>query len=142
VTAPYSFSVSLRVWHPTLDLNALTASLRMRPSNTWRVGEPRRTPAGKPLKGVHRDSFWTAPIIGKRFATSPRRSLEPSLSGVITKLTAHRTLLRRLRRTGGQAELFVGLFAEDLGNFGLDLPLDLLSRMSSVGLSLSLDIYS
>src|SRR5438552_17120710 len=112
MAAPYSFSVSLRVWHPQMRLEVLTSSLRLKPSNTWKVGEPRRTAAGKPLKGVRGDNFWTARLIDKRYATPPRRSLESALAIVSGKLAEHRALFRRIQRTGGGTELLFGGFCE------------------------------
>jgi hypothetical protein len=122
-------------------LDVLTTSLGLKPSNTWKLGERRRTPAGKPLKGIRQDNFWTARLIGKRYATSPRRSLEPALASVSAKLAEHRALFRRIQRTGGGTELFVGIFGEGAFSFGSELPAELLSTMGKMGLSLSLDIY-
>jgi hypothetical protein len=141
VAAPYSFNVSLRIWHPRMDPRALTTALRLTPSNSWNVGEPRSTPTGQPLKGSNRESFWTARLINKRFATTPRRSLEASLASEVKRLQKHQTLFRRIQRTGGRTELFVGIFGENGFNFGGELDNDLLVGLSRLGLSLGLDIY-
>src|SRR5256885_10605030 len=39
----FSYSVSLRVRHPTLDLSVLTEKLRLEPAHSWTAGEPRRS---------------------------------------------------------------------------------------------------
>jgi len=141
MAAPYSYSVSLRISHPRMDPGALTKSLRLKPSNSWKAGEPRRTPAGEPLKGMNRESFWTARLVQKRYATTPRRSLEASLAAEIKRLQKHRTLFRRIQQSGGRTELFVGIFGENGFNFGGELDADLLGGFTKLGLSLGLDIY-
>jgi hypothetical protein len=124
-----------------MDPSALTKSLRLKPSNTWKAGEPRCTPTGQPLTGVNRESFWTARLIQKRYATTPRRSLEASLASEIKRLQKHRALFRRIQRTGGRTELFVGIFGQNGFNFGGELDTDLLAGFTNLGLSLGLDIY-
>ena len=141
MAAPYSYSVSLRISHPTMDPGALTKSLRLKPSNAWTAGEPRRTPNGKPLKGINRESFWTARLIQKRFATTPTRSLEAALAAELRRLNKHRALFRRIQRDGGRTELFIGIFGENGSNFGGELDAELLASLSKLGLSLGLDIY-
>ena len=96
MAASYSFSVSLRVWHPKMHLDVLTTLLRAKPNNSWRVGDPRKTAAGKSLNGLRTDNFWTARLINKRYATSPRQSLEPALAIASGKLAEHRALFRRI----------------------------------------------
>src|SRR3954464_15243734 len=98
MAAPYSYSVSLRGFHPALDPDALTKSLRLKPSNAWRAGEPRRTPTGKALKGVNRGSFWTARLVQKRFATTLSRSLEAAFAAETRRLQKYGPLFRRIQR--------------------------------------------
>ena len=141
MAAPYSYSVSLRISHPTIEPGALTKSLGLKPSNAWRAGEPRRTPTGRPLRGNNRSSFWTARLIQKRFATTPARSLETALAAQVRRLKKHRALLRRIQEGGGRTELFVGIFGENGFNFGGELDTELLSGLSDLGLSIGLDIY-
>lgn len=140
MAAPYSYTVSLRISHPTIDPGTLTKSLRLKPSNAWKLGEPRRTPTGKPLNN-NRNSFWTARLIQKRFATTPGRSLQSALTVEIRRLKKHGALLRRIQKHGGRAELFIGIFGENSFNFGAELDTKLLTDLSKLGLSLGLDIY-
>jgi hypothetical protein len=139
--APYSYSVSLRIFHPSIDPGALTKTLALKPSNAWKAGEPRRTPRGQPLNGINRGSFWTARLIQKRYATTPRRSLEAALASEVKRLQKHRSLFRRIQKAGGRTELFVGIFGENGFNFGGELDTDLMGSLTKLGLSLGLDIY-
>lgn len=141
MAAPYSYSVSLRIWHPRIDPAVLTKLLRLRPSNSWKVGEQRRTPRGEPLKGLNPDSYWTARLITRRYATTTRKSLEATLASIAKKLLRHRQLFLRIRRSGGKAELFVGLFAANKFNFGSSIDDRTLADLSKLRLSVGLDIY-
>jgi hypothetical protein len=141
MSAPYSYSVSLRISHPRMDPSALTKSLRLKPSNSWKAGQRQQMPTGKSLKGVNRQSFWTARLVQKRFATTPRRSLEASLAAEVKRLHKHRALFRRIQRDGGRTELFIGIFGENGFNFGGELDTELLGGLTRLGLSLGLDIY-
>jgi hypothetical protein len=142
MAAPYSYSVSLRIFHPRIDPSALTKSLRLKPTNAWKDGEPRQTPMRKPLKGINRGSFWTARLVQKRYATTPRRSLEASLAAEVKRLRKHSDLFRRIQKTGGRTELFIGIFGENGFNFGGEFDTELLGSLTKLGLSLGLDIYS
>src|SRR5690242_6348573 len=61
-SSAFSYSMSVRVRHPTLDLNVLTDKLRLEPAHSWKAGDPRRSQSGAPLGGQHRDSYWSAPL--------------------------------------------------------------------------------
>jgi hypothetical protein len=64
-TKEYSYDVSLRFHHPSIDPAVITAALCLKPRWAWRAGEPRRTPRGDPLEGERRNSYWVARIISK-----------------------------------------------------------------------------
>ena len=140
MAAPYSFAASLRIWHPKMDPVFLTKTLRLKPSRAWKVGEPRRTPKGNALEGVNRGSYWFKRLVEKRYASTSKQSLETFLKSALVRLRQHSKLFRRIRKSGGRAELFVGLFCES-SNAGVELPPQLLSSLGKIGLSLSLDIY-
>ena len=139
--ARYSYSVSLRIWHPRIDPALLTKGFRVTPSNSWKVDDKRRTPRGELLKGTNRSSYWTARLITRRYATTRRKSLDASLASIARKLQRHRQLFLRIQRGGGKAELFIGLFAEDKFNFFGSLDVRTLSDLGKLRLSLGLDVY-
>ena len=53
----YWYSVALRIRHPDMDPQDVTAALGIEPKHAWRAGEARRTPVGTPLTGVYRDTY-------------------------------------------------------------------------------------
>lgn len=136
---PYSYSISLRVRHPTADLEAIGLELALEPKVSWKAGEPRLTPKGAALTGVRSESYWSSPLIrdGKRH--SGDQSLEDELATVIAQLLPAREKFFRIRAEGGGVELFIGIFGD--GNCGVILGPELLSRTGALGVTLAFDIY-
>jgi len=104
----FSYSVSLRVRHPTLNLKVLTETLRLEPAHTWAAGEPRRSQTGAPLGGQHRDSYWSAVLPSEAVGASSM-PLELFLSQQLVQLTRHREFLGGLQSGGGEVSLLIEL---------------------------------
>ena len=136
---PYRYTVSLRLWHPKRDLSRAAAIFGLRPSRTWREGEPRETPAGRLMPGVFQNSYWTARLAGEKGLLSKRQSLESFVLQTVERFQGQRAFITRLRRSGGRAELFIGLFGTR--NFAVELEPALLQATARLGLAISLDIY-
>jgi hypothetical protein len=104
----FSYSVSLRARHPTLDLKVLTERLRLEPAHSWMAGEPRRSQSGSPLGGQHRESYWSAPLPAQM--TGPNSMpLELFFSQQVIQLARHREFLCKLQSDGGEISLLVEL---------------------------------
>ena len=104
----FSYSVSLRVRHPTLNLGVLTDTLRIEPAHSWTAGEPRRSQSGSALGGQHRESYWSAPLPAQM--TGPNSMpLEQFLSQQVLQLSRHREFLNNLRSDGGEISLLIEL---------------------------------
>jgi hypothetical protein len=104
----FSYAVSLRVRHPTLDLSVLAEKLRLEPAHCWAAGEPRRSQAGSPLGGNHRDSYWSAPLPAQMIGPSSM-PLELFFSQQLLQLGRHRDFLNKLQSDGGEVSLLVEL---------------------------------
>jgi len=102
----FSYSVSLRVRHPTMDLSVLTEKLRLEPAHTWKAGEPRRSHGGAPVGGHHRDSYWSAPLPAQTIGPNSM-PLEAFFSQQVLQLSRHREFLERLRKDGGELSLLI-----------------------------------
>ena len=90
---------------------------------------------GRELGGVYPEtyvSFDLEEYEGQRLEDALKRVLEEKLVGKMT-------ILSELVATGGVAEFFVGIFLN--GNEGLEINAELVKRIASCGLGLSLDIY-
>jgi hypothetical protein len=136
---PYQYDLSLRLWHPKMNLSDSAAGLGLAPTRVWQVGTPRRDAQGTLLSGVHAGSYWTAPLLGGDKMLSTRVSLEESLADVVGQLTAHRHFLISVHNSGGRCECFVGLISS--GHYGIEIPAALMRGLADLGLDLGIDAY-
>ena len=102
----FSYSVSLRVRHPTLNLSVLTDRLRLEPAHSWTAGEPRRSQTGAPLGGNHRDSYWSAQLPAQMDGPNSM-PLELFFSQQVLQLGRHRDFLSKVQSDGGEMSLLV-----------------------------------
>jgi hypothetical protein len=135
----YEFRLSLRIWHPSMKPDVISANLELQPE--WRhcVGDRRTTPKGNALEGVYKETYWSACLSGEDPVDSVNQSLESVMAEACARLARHAAFICSLRESKGRAEFFVGLYGND--NFGLDLSPGLLASVASLGLSVALDIY-
>ena len=136
---PYRYTVSLRLWHPKRDLAPAAIVFGLRPSRVWKQGEPRKTPKGTPMPGVFANSYWTARLVSERGVSSKRQSVEAFVLRTVERLRDRRAFIGRLRKSGGRAELFVGLFGTR--NFAVELESSVLQAAARLGLAMGFDIY-
>jgi hypothetical protein len=133
---PYQYKISLRFRHTTADPADITLALGINPSRSWRAGEPRCTPKGRPLEGTWPESYWTAEVTEGQW---PKTRLVEAISGLLDQFAAHKDFFHQIRLQGGKVELFVGWFFDGQG--GDVFSHDLLCRMANLSIDLSLDIY-
>jgi hypothetical protein len=136
---PYKYSVCLRVWHPTINPDTITRKLGLQPSRKWMAGEARSTPKGNKLKGINKETYWTAELHREKSLLSRKMALEVFLTEQLARLKKVEKYFRHIRKTGGHIEFFVGLFCDK--NMGAEVPSSLLAAMGKLGIDLSLDIY-
>jgi len=136
---PYTYDISLRVFHASIDPQTITNTLGLEPARSWKAGSPRTTPIGSALDGHYEDSYWSAKLTQSGPVHSEHNPIEDYISSAANKLESFTPFFELLRSEGGRAEFFVGLYGNQ--NFGIELSSELLSTISSLGLSLSLDIY-
>ncbi len=136
---PYSYAVSLRIFHPTINPEEITHILSLTPARTCKVGAPRQTPKGKPLEGIYRETYWYAELVPESERCSTDTLLEEFLSDVSQQLRPHSQFFARIRTEEGRTELFIGTFGDR--NYGFEFSPQLLASFSELGISLSFDIY-
>ncbi|HEV7608355.1 MAG TPA: DUF4279 domain-containing protein [Steroidobacteraceae bacterium] len=134
----YEFTISLRVRHPSVDPVEITRTLGIEPLHTWRVGEPRVGPAGEPLDGVYRESYWMARLMDEPELSSGLVSVESVLLRTLAQLRRSLQFLAELNSDGGVAEVHVSIFAR--GDFRLDFLAESLALLGKLGLALTLDV--
>ena len=104
----FSYAVSLRVRHPSKDLDVLTDKLRLEPDHSWKAGDPRRSQSGSALGGNHRDSYWSA-LLPSQMVGPSSMPLEMFFSQQLVQLARHREFFNSLQIDGGQVSLLVEL---------------------------------
>jgi|SRR5713226_2848222 len=75
----------------------------------------------------------------KKQVSSKQQYAEKFLAQTIQRFRECRPYISRLRKSGGRAELFVGLMSTK--NFALELHPDLLRSAASLGIAITFDVY-
>src|ERR1700691_2420632 len=91
----YTYAVSLRARHPTVDPAILTETLKLDPAHSWKAGEPRRSQTGAALGGQYRESYWSAPLPGQMVGATSM-PLEIFLAQQLLQLGRHREFFSSL----------------------------------------------
>ena len=136
---PYSYSITLRATHPSMDPDVITQAFGLQPVQIWRAGDARSTPKGTPLEGHYKYSYWYTKVVPRAEGASEACALEDRLSSLAESLSKHTEFISTLCASGGRAELFIGLFGDR--NFGFVLEPRLTQALAAIGLALSFDIY-
>jgi len=75
----YEHKVSLRITHPTIDPQSITNTLGLKPSRSWQVGTPRKTPNGGELEAINIETYWSAQLSNGKIILSEEVPLESYL---------------------------------------------------------------
>ena len=127
------YKVSLRFSGEELDLRATTAALGLEPDVTGRVGEH---VGGNPRYAEYQTNVWVY-----RYTEDGGVRFSDQLEELVTRLEGRAAAFRALTaRPGVVAELLLG-FSSGNGQGGFTLPASLLSRIATLGIDLSLDLY-
>ena len=136
---PYDYKVSLRITHPTMDPSIITNTLGLKPSHSWKAGEPRETPNGENLDGINVQSYWTAQLTNGNNISSEKIQLESFLLDKNYLLKQHASFFSSIKESKGNIEYFIGIFGNK--NMGCVFNSELLTSTNDLGIELSLDIY-
>jgi len=128
-----SYVISLRITHPCLPADQLSAMMDVEPRFSGSVGDERKS-GGKLLGGRHKSSFIVAPVFPKTTG-----DVMEGISNVIQRFSDKAAALNDIVETGGRAELFVGVFAME--NWGFVMGLEDMARLSAMKLEVSFDAY-
>ena len=113
----------------------ITRALGLEPRFSWSAGDLRKTPQGELVNGPKRDkTFWT-----RRVAQGPLTELPDLLEPLFSLFAEKKDFYLDFRESGGEAELFIGVFGE--GNVGMVFNSPLISALASLDIELSLDVY-
>jgi hypothetical protein len=135
----YSYSLAVRIWHPSLNPEEITRELSIAPHRTFLAGDRRKTPKGQLLDGAYRESYWSADPFSKGEYSSTDDLAEDALAEVLQVLAPHKSFLQRLRSEGARLHLQVSSFSGR--NYAFELPPELLAKCADLGLSFVHDVY-
>ena len=147
-----SFSISLRVRHPSMDPDIITGTLGIAPEHFWGCGEPRRSASGAKLGGTHRETYWSATLpdtLAQQGLVTPAQSagqsawhVEPAtfLARQVIQLKRHRTFFDQLRAEGGDASLMIEMAPEAETAFRLDAVV--MRQLAELGLAVEFEIIT
>lgn len=131
----YTFSVSLRITHPTLTAEEVAERLNMRPDVARTVGSARISPAGKLLEGVWRETY-----VAFEWPLLAGDNLVDLLERELKVMSIRMEAMKELMCSGGKGSCYV--LASPIGEtFGEELPPHILLGLAELGLSLCLEIY-
>jgi hypothetical protein len=134
-----SFSVSLRVRHPSLDPDIITGTLGITPEHFWGCGEPRRSASGAKLGGQHRETYWSATLPEPHGQAGWHVEPATLLARHVIQLKRHRTFFDRICGEGGEASLMIEL-APEAEAFRLDAAI--MRQLAELGLAVEFEIIT
>ena len=135
----YSYSIALRIWHPSIDPAVISGKLGLTPSHIATAGQPRHTPKGNPLSGTHAESYWHSDPFDRGEYSSTDELAEDALADVLEVLKPKKQFLLLLREQGARLHLQVSSFSGR--NYALELSPQFLAGCAELGLSLVHDVY-
>ncbi|MEO8271187.1 MAG: DUF4279 domain-containing protein [Aureliella sp.] len=130
----YRYEASLHIRHPTIDAEAISAAVPIAPRRVCRAGDQRRLPNGTLRDGYYDATYWSTDL-----HCPDGFDVSEFLKDLIAQLSTSEEFLFNLARTGGESEIFLGLYAERCCDFAM--PPTLLGQLASLGLTLRLDFY-
>lgn len=135
----YSYTIDLRIWHPSIKPEEITRVLGIQPSNSSEAGQSRKTPKGASLEGVYRESYWNADPFDRGEYSSSDDLAEDALTEVLQILEPHKEFIQNLRGEGARILLQVSSFSGR--NYAFEFSPEFLGRCAALGVSLAHDVY-
>lgn len=128
------FEITLLIRHPHLDPGEITAEMGLQPYQSWKAGDPRITPKGTRLPGVHADSCWNYVY---RFSGQSRFS--EKIDEILNQLYLHRTFFQKLHKSGSASYLYLKLPGDT--NIGDDVSWETLKKFADLKIAFSLEVF-
>jgi hypothetical protein len=131
---PYRFELSLRLRHPRITAEQISAGLNLTPRYSWTVGQPRLRRDGVEITHSNAETYWSLRV------ENGSADLVSAIDTAVTQLEERRAFIQEFLNSGGSIDLFIGWFL--LGQSGGEsLPSELLHRLGTLGIDLALDVY-
>ncbi len=135
----YSFKIGLRIWHPTIDPDKITQILKIKPNRSWKVGNQRKTPKGTLLSGQYSESYWNADPFSYGEYVSTDFFAEDIIKDVIETIEQHKSFFHKLSQEG--ARIILQVYSYSHRNYAIEIPPNILKKLSELEISFAHDIY-
>ena len=129
------YSISLRVWHPTMLGDDIVSRIKKPATVVHNVGQPMLTPKGNPIGRISEESFCSI-----RLLDHGKGSFVDGIELLLPELQTMADTLVEVVETGGVAELYVWVFPEEDNNLGFVLSRNVLDSFDRLRLQLSVEI--
>lgn len=127
--------VELSILHPILTPGEITAALGLEGHVTRRVGDPRKTPKGRPLPGHYPRTSWRH----EHQYELTHWAFADKITTLVDCLMPHKAFLHHVRATGGHATVIVQFLTD--GHFSDVVGLDTLSKLVELQLDFGIERY-
>jgi hypothetical protein len=155
--------LSLRIRHPSMDPETISATLRLEPEHCFKAGAARTTRAADGRSGFHSQSYWLAPVTpdlwtsadeplssgapaARLAARTFRAARDPRVWGIdsllalfLHRLSVHQGFLQRIQTEGGDISLLLSLDRETTPDFTVPLAVSRLLVQLGIVLEFSFD---
>lgn len=135
----YTYKISIRIWHPTIDPDVITEALNIQPNRTCMSGLQRATPNGTLLDGFYRESYWYADPYKRGECASTDYLAEDLIAEVVALLEPSVAFIHKLIDEHGRVELLVSTYGDR--NYAIELTPSMLSRLAALRVSYVQDVY-
>lgn len=130
----FEYCVNLRLIHPDMDPAQMASEVAMTPSHSWAKGDQRWAPNGRLLNGEREESYAYFPM-----GSGEDGELAKAMDRTIGVLEKHAQFFNKFGVTGGAAMLYVYWYPN--GDTGEVFNIELLRRMSELGVEFGLNVY-
>jgi hypothetical protein len=159
---PQAFELVLRIRHPTMDPEEISAELQISAEHCFKAGDPRKGPGGTAAAAsVYTETYWLATlnpgwwpadvslhsyVPGLTASASPSEALSDMAKTVLGRalsmcatrfMRPHREFFRRIQSEGGQVRLLVEVNTSAVDGFTLTPELG--REMNSLGVPIDFE---
>ena len=130
----YNYDVSFRIFHPTMNPDDICNTLNMQADTKSFAGEPRKTPTGRPLKGIYNHTYCSF-----RLDRPDGLELSDFLKYWNDFFLKYMKFFNEINSTGGRLEYFIGWYSNK--NSGEVFDVSLLKDLVALKIELAIDFY-
>jgi len=132
-----SYSIALRVWHPTRLAGDISSKINMTPSIAYNVGYPRMTPKGSFPSGGN----WPKTYCVYDIMRHVPGHFTDGLTQCIGSFESLSEVFKELSAEGGVFEFYIWIYPNQDLDLGFVLDSDFAKRIGNLNFILSVEIY-